>query len=197
MNEYPNNPAHTDYEIDPLLKKRWSPYAISDEKIEQTKINSLFEAARWAPSSFNEQPWRIIYATKENPDQYKKLADLLAEGNAWASNAYMLMLICAKPNFAYNDKANRNHQYDTGAAIQNLFLQATSMGLVAHEMAGFDADRAHEALSIPKDVSVLAMMALGYRGNKEALSSELKSREDKPRERKKVEEFVFEGEWKA
>lgn len=195
MNEYPNNPAATDYEIDPLLKKRWSPYAISDKKVEQAKINSLFEAARWAPSSFNEQPWKIIYATKENSEQYKKLADLLAEGNAWAKNAYMLMLICAEPNFAHNGKENRNHQYDAGAAIQNLFLQATSMGLVAHEMAGFDAEGAHGALNIPEGNSVLAMMAVGYYGDKESLPPELQAREDKQRERKKIEEFIFEGKW--
>ncbi|MFC1616508.1 nitroreductase family protein [Patescibacteria group bacterium] len=194
-NKYPKKETPLDHDVDPFLTKRWSPLAFSDEPIEQKKIDSFFEAARWAPSSFNEQPWRYVYATKENTKQFDTLASLLSEGNVWAKEAFMLMVITAKQNFDYNDRPNKHHQYDTGAATENLFLQAVSMDLIAHEMAGFDSDKAHKILRIPDNVSVIAMMAIGYPGNNKDLDSELLEREEAERKRRKVKTFAYKGIW--
>lgn len=195
-NPYPQKETPSDHQIHSVIQKRWSPLAFSSDPIEEEKINSLFEAARWAPSCFNEQPWRILYATQDNSEEFDKLASLLMEGNDWAKNAYMLILACAKKTFDRKEKPNPHHKYDTGAAIENLFLQASSMDLIAHEMAGFDAEKASEIYNIPENISVIAMMAVGYPGNKEDLSEDLLERENSPRQRKELKEFVFKGEWK-
>lgn len=198
MHSYPNNPAKTSAPIHELISNRWSPLAFSSEEIEEEKITSLFEAMRWAPSSFNGQPWRIIYATQSNPEEFENMASLLLEGNSWSKNAYMLLHICALKNFEYNGKPNRHHQYDTGAAIENLFLQANSMGLVAHEMAGYDQEKAYEVLGIPAESAVsMAMMAVGYPGKVQDLSEDLQERQNASRERKPVDELVFLGKWKG
>ncbi len=195
--QYPEKPAPTSIAINSLIARRWSPLAFSQEPIEQEKIDTLFEAARWAPSSFNEQPWRFIYTTKENEEEYSKLAELLTDGNSWAKNAFMLLLICTIPTFSRNDKPNKHNRYDAGAATYSLFLQAVDLGLVAHEMAGFDADAAHKALSIPKEVTALTMMAIGYPGDPQELSEELQKRQSAQRSRKEQSEIVFKGGWKA
>ncbi|MBD3330489.1 nitroreductase [Candidatus Peregrinibacteria bacterium] len=196
MNQYPDKVTPLSYPINDLLAKRWSPMAFSDKAIEKEKISSLFEAAKWAPSSFNGQPWKIIYAEKENKEEYDRLASLLVEGNDWAKDAYLLLLICASKNFEYKNKPNKHHQYDTGAAIENLFLQAVSMDLVGHEMAGFDSEKAYKLLNIPEEVSVLAMMAIGYPGTPSDLSRDLQERQNAERERKPIEKFAFKGKWK-
>jgi nitroreductase len=196
-NPYPINTSPSQLPILEVIKKRWSPLAFSDQPIEPEKIMSLFEAMRWAPSSFNGQPWRVVYATKDKPELFEKLASLLNEGNSWAKNAYLLLVICSVQNFEYNNKPNKHHQYDTGAGIENLFLQAVSMDLVAHEMAGYDEEKSYELLKIPKDkVKSMAMMAIGYPGDVSALSEDLQQRQQGKRERKSIEEVAFEGEWK-
>lgn len=197
MYSYPVKNVPTALDIIEPIKKRWSPLAFSSEPIEREKIDRLFEAMRWAPSSFNEQPWRVIYATKDKPEMFEQLSGLLVEGNSWAKEAYMLLVICAIPNFAHNNKPNINHAYDTGAAMENLFLQAVSMNLVAHEMAGFNHDIAHDILRMPEDVAVLAMMAIGYPGDENLLSADLAERQKNERVRKPVSEVVFEGVWKV
>jgi nitroreductase len=194
---YPIKKTPNDFPVHDLLLKRWSPVIFTDTPIEHEKLMSLFEALRWAPSSFNEQPWRVVYATKDTPEEFEKLASLLAEGNAWAKNAYMLMVICAVPNFSRNQKPNVNYAYDTGAALENLFLQAVSMDLVAHEMAGFDHEAPHELLEVPKDVEVLAMMAVGYPGEAGSATPEQVERDKAPRVRKNREEVIFRGKWKS
>lgn len=195
---YPIKEAPAQYPVLEVIKKRWSPVAFSNQPIEPEKIHSLFEAMRWAPSSFNGQPWRIVYATQDKPEQFAKVASLLNESNAWAKDAFLLMVICSVQDFEYNGKPNKHHQYDTGAGIENIFLQAVSMDLVAHEMAGYDEEQSYQLLKIPKEkVKSMAMMAVGYPGDVAALSEKLKDYQNKKRERKTIEEVAFEGEWKA
>jgi len=196
MSTYPQNETPNEYPIHELIKKRWSPYAFSDKKIEQEKINSLFEAIRWAPSSFNEQPWRIIYATKDDREEFDKVASLLSEGNAWAKNAYMLILVCSSPIFARNNKPNHHTAYDAGAAIENLFLQAVSMDLIMHEMSGFSVDKAPELLGIPEGINVLTMVAVGYPVDPENAPKELLEKQSRPRTRKSQNEIIYKGKWK-
>ncbi|MBI3291161.1 nitroreductase family protein [Candidatus Falkowbacteria bacterium] len=193
---YPENPAPTSAELIPAIKRRWSPLAFSDEPIEPKKIKSLFEAMRWTQSSRNEQPWRIVYATKDDPENFERLSSLLTEDNSYAKEAYLLMLICAKQNFVYKDKPNAKHQYDTGAAVHAMFLQAVDMGLVAHVMGGFDKERAPEVLEIPEDVNLLVAMAVGYPGDESKIDKvTLEERYKQSRTRKEVSEFAFKGKW--
>jgi nitroreductase len=195
---FPQNPAPVDHEIHDLLKKRWSPLAFSSKPIEKEKINSLFEAMRWAPSSFNGQPWRVIYATQAEKEAFENFSSLLVEGNSYAKKAYMLMLICSIKEFAHNGKPNKHHQYDTGAGIENLFLQAGSMGLIGHEMAGYDEEKSYELFDIPKEkVQSIAMMAIGYPGEQSSLTEDQVKREKSPRKRMLIEEIAFLGKWKA
>lgn len=176
---------------------RWSPLAFSDQPVEEDKIKTLFEAARWAPSSYNEQPWRFIYATKDDGEDRAKMESLLAEGNGWAKNAYILLIDFGKKNFSFNDKPNRHGVYDTGCAAGYLFLQLKSLGLIGHQMAGFDNEKANAVLGVPDDFEPGAMMAIGYPGDHNALSEDLKKREESPRQRKAQGEFVFRGKWQG
>jgi nitroreductase len=195
---YPLNPAPTEHKLHDLIKNRWSPLAFSSKPIEKEKINALFEAMRWAPSSFNGQPWRVIYATQDERQTFEKLSSLLVEGNSYAKDAYLLLLICSVKDFEYNGKPNKHHQYDTGAAIENLFLQAVSMGLIGHEMAGYDEAKSYEVFSIPQEkVKSMAMMAIGYPGEQSSLTEDQVKREKSPRQRKPVEEIAFLGKWKT
>jgi nitroreductase len=196
QNFYPDKPITTDHEIAEFLKKRWSPLAFSDKPVAQEILNSLFEAMRWAPSSYNEQPWRVVYALKDNPEEFEKVASVLAEGNAWAKNAYALLLVCASTLFSHNKKENYHAFYDAGAAAENLFLQAVSMGLIAHQMAGFDREKAYTLLRLPQNIQPIAMIAVGYPADAESLPSELQERHNAPRARKPIAEFVRKGEWK-
>jgi nitroreductase len=194
-NPYPKKDAPA--ELAAPIKKRWSPVIFSPEAVEPEKLSLLWQAACFAPSCFNEQPWRMIYATQAQPEQFAKLADLLDPGNAWACEAYLLILFTAVPTFARNGKPNRYAAYDTGAAAENLFLQAVELDLVAHEMAGFDTEKARQDLSIPPEVEILAMMAVGHPGDPAAATPEQVERDAAQRERKKISEFVFEGAWQS
>lgn len=196
---YPKNPAPTDAPLIESIKQRWSPIVFSDEPIEEEKIKAIFEAARWTQSSRNEQPWRIIYATRDDKENFDKLASMLTEDNfAYAKDAYLLMLICAFPTHEYKDKPNRMHQYDTGAASHAMFLQAVGTGLVAHEMGGFDKERPYEELGIPQDVPLMAMMAVGYPGDESKVDLEaLQKRKENSRQRKEISEVVFKGKWQG
>lgn len=182
----------SEYEIEPLLLNRWSPRAFSGEPLSQEKLLQLFEAARWAPSSYNNQPWRFVYAHRDI-SAWNKLFNLLVPFNqSWADKAAVLILACSAKNFTYNNKPSRTHSFDTGAACQNLALQATAMGLIVHGMEGFDYDRARTELDIPDDWTVEAMFAVGYPGKKSDLSPELQKREE-PSERNALTTFIFEG----
>ena len=191
-----NNPAPTQFPIHDLLALRWSPRAFAERPIEAEKVNSLFEAARWAPSSNNEQPWRFIMAGKEDETQWNRLLACLAEGNrVWAVRAPLLILSVARLNFEQWDKPNRHALHDVGMATGNLVLQATAFGLVVRQMAGFDVDKARADLNIPSGYEPVAMIAVGYPGDPALLPDTLRRRESASRERHATYAFVYCGEW--
>lgn len=189
-------PAETRSPIHELLKRRWSPRAFDERPVEAEKLRSLLEAARWAPSSSNEQPWRFLLATKDNQAAYERLLACLVEGNRkWAYRAPVLILSVAGVNFEDDAKPNRHAFHDTGMAVENLVLQATALGLVAHQMAGFDAARARADHKIPSEFEPVAMIAVGYPGDPAVLPEYLRERELKPRDRRPLSELVFSEQW--
>lgn len=184
------------YPINPLMVKRQSKAdlhrTLSSLAIKE-KLTSLFEAARWAPSSYNVQPWRFIYAIQGTP-QWEKLFKLLVPFNQkWVANADALILVISKNTSDQNGTLNRTHSFDTGLAVSQLFLQATSMGLVAHGMSGFDYDEARKEFQISKEYTVEAMIAIGEAASKENSTKEFAERDARAAVRKPITEFVFEG----
>lgn len=189
-------PAPSEAPIHDLIRNRWSPRAFADKAIPEETLRTLFEAARWAPSSFNEQPWAYIVATKEDKVNFEKVLGTLVEFNAgWAKNASALAIAVSKLAFAENHAPNRNAQYDTGAATALLSVEATARGLVVHQMAGFDPDKARKTFAIPEGWEPLAAIAIGYPGNPDSLPPKLRDRELAPRTRKPLREFVMTGSW--
>jgi len=189
-------PAQTGFPIHELLRRRWSPRAFSDRPVEPQKLRSLLEAARWAPSSYNEQPWAYLVATREDPEEHARMLSVLVEGNmAWAQRAPVLMLSLARLHFERNGKPNRHAFHDVGLATAQLVTQATALGLVVHQMAGFHAEKARELFGIPEDWEPVAAIALGYPGEPESLPESLRQREFAPRTRKPLEQFIFTGRW--
>ncbi len=189
-------PADNQYPINELLKQRWSPLAFANKMVSSEVLNSLLEAARWAPSSYNEQPWSFIIATKENSTEYERLFSCLATGNQpWASLAPVLMISVAKLFFERNNKPNRHAFHDVGLAVACLTFQATEMGLRLHQMAGFDIDKACELYKIPAGYEPVAAIALGYPEDPNILPESLQPRELSDRIRKPINYFVFTGEW--
>lgn len=191
-------PATVDHPVHELVQQRWSPRAFADREVETSKLLSVLEAARWAPSCFNEQPWRFIVATRHEPAEFERLLACLIEFNqGWAKAAQVLILSVASLKFERNGKDNRHGIHDVGLATENLILQATALGLVAHAMAGFDADKARETYSIPESYEPVAAIALGYQGSPEDLEGDLRERELEPRERKPLNNLVYSGAWDA
>ena len=181
-----------DYPVETLIYHRWSPRAMSGERLSREELMVLFEAARWAPSSFNEQPWRFVYAERDSED-WPHFFDLLTEGNRrWASAAAVLIVVLSRTAFERNGNPSRTHSYDTGAAWQNLALQGCRMGLVVHGMAGFDYEAARAVLGVPEEFSVEAMIAVGRPAPAETLPESLREREA-PSGRKPVAELAFPG----
>lgn len=175
-----------------VIKKRRSRRAYADQPVEQEKIESLFEAARWAPSSVNEQPWLYLYATKDQPELWGKIFDALKEGNKiWARNAPLLIVSLARKNFIRNDAPNHSARYDLGGANAFLSLQAAHIGLNVHQMGGFDAEKAVSNLNIPDNYEPVVILAIGYPGDAHRLPENLKVRELAPRERYVQQEFVL------
>lgn len=188
--------ANNQYPIHDLLKQRWSPLAFADKMVEPEKLCSVLEGARWAASSYNEQPWSFIIATKENPAEFERLLSCLAEGNQeWAKNAPVLIISVAKLYFERNGVENRHAFYDVGAAVADLSMQATAQGLFLHQMAGFDVPLTQQTYNIPEGYEPVAAIALGYLGDAQTLSERLQQRELAPRTRKPLESFVFSGSW--
>jgi nitroreductase len=182
-------------DVDELFISRWSPRAMSGEEIDEATLLSLFEAARWAPSANNNQPWRFIYALSNTP-HWETFFNLLAEGNqVWAKNAAALIVVISKTTFD-SGKPARTHTYDTGAAWVSLALQGSLKGLVVHGMQGFDYDKAKEVLCIPDEYQVEAMIAVGKKGKKEDLPGYLQER-DFPSSRKSIAEIAMEGIFKT
>lgn len=188
--------AETQYPIHDLLRRRWSPRAFSDRRVEPDKLRSLWEAARWAPSSYNEQPWSFIVATKEDEAEYARLLSCLVEGNIqWAQHAPVLMVSVARLSFEEDGKPNRHAFHDVGQAVANLIVQATALGLVVHQMAGIFPDKIRELYGIPEGYEAVAGIALGYPGDPATLPERLRQRELAPRSRNPIQGFVFAGRW--
>ena len=189
-------PAVSAHPIHELLKRRWSPLAFSGRMVEPEKLQSLFEAARWAPSCFNEQPWNFVVCTRDSPEDHERLVSCLSEGNLpWARTAPVLMLSVARRTFARNGNPNRHALHDVGLAVENLILQAMALDLFVHQMGGFDVAKARSLFGIPDDHEPVAAIALGYPGDPEQLPPPLRERQMAPRQRKPLDQFVFGGRW--
>ncbi len=183
------------YSINDLLLHRWSPRAMSGQAVSEEELNTLFEAARWAPSSYNNQPWRFVYA-KKNSIFWDAIFNLMVPSNQqWAKNAGVLIVVVSKNDFEKTGKPSRTHSFDAGAAMENLALQGYAMGLVIHGMEGFNYDKAKEVINLPEGYTVEALFAVGRPGAKEDLPIELQERE-RASDRKNSESFVFEGVFK-
>lgn len=190
--------AQTQVSINDLLSRRWSGRAFDPARnISMEQIIALLEAARWSPSCMGDQPWRWIVCHRDNsPDAWQKAIDCLSEGNqVWARYAPLLILTVASMRFSGNGKANRWGQYDTGAASMSLCIQATDMGLMVHQMGGFDADRSKLVFAIPEDHDPMAMIAVGYQLSTDAIPADLQERELAPRRRNPLEQNFFHGTW--
>jgi nitroreductase len=179
-----------------LISKRWSPVAFDSRPVDYDKIHLLFDAAKWAPSGRNAQPWRFIFATREMPE-YELLFNLLNKGNqAWAKTAPLLVLSLAQTISTYKNRGNRLASYEAGMAVGNLLIQATHMGLYVHQMGGYDVERAKEVLVIPTRYEPMAMMAIGYKGDISQLPKEFHDREKKKRSRMEISKFLVQGKCK-
>lgn len=190
---HPGRPAPSEEPIISVIADRWSPRSFSDEPVPACILRRLFEAARWSSSSFNEQPWRFVVVTE--PERRSQLAEALMDANSWARAAPVLVLVAAARKFARNKRINKHAPYDTGGAVSQLVTQATALGLVAHQMAGFDAAVAREQCHVPSGFEPLAMMALGYWGEGAGLSEELKAGEEAERVRNPLSEVLFWQDW--
>ena len=185
-----------EYPIHPLIAGRRSIRAFASTSVEPETLASLMEAARWAPSSMNEQPWSFIVAKKENKPDFDRLLGCLVEFNVqWAQHAPVLLLSVAKLTFESKGELNRHAFHDVGQAIANLTFQATVAGLVAHQIAGFDVEKARREFSIPQDYEPVAAAAVGYPGNPASLPEKLRNKDLSPRKRKPLTTFVFESGW--
>jgi len=184
-----------DHTIASAFLNRWSPYSFTSDPVDDGALLSVFEAARWAASSYNEQPWRFVYA--RTAEDRKKFLDFLVPANqVWAKNAPVLLVVVAKKTFTQNNQPNATYQFDSGCASGYLTLQASLSGLYAHGMAGFDAEQARNTLEIPEDFVPLAVFALGYRNEPESLPEKLRVREQ-PSKRRPVIESIMEGRFQS
>lgn len=188
--------AQTDYPIHELLARRWSPRAFEPRPLDAADLRSLLEAVRWSASSFNEQPWRVIVARREQSSEFEAMLGCLMESNrSWAANAGTLMIMVTKLTFTRNDRPNRVAQHDIGLAAGSLSIQATELGLFVHQMAGIDRDAAREQYSIPEGFEAVTAIAIGYPGQADSLPEGLRDMEAATRSRHPQSAFVFEGGW--
>jgi nitroreductase len=188
-------PAPINFPVHDLIRDRWSPRAFANKLIEPAVLASLFEAARWAPSSNNEQPWAYLVATKDDEENFAKMLSVLVEFNAgWAKQAAVLVIAVSHLNFQ-SGTPNRNAFYDTGAATALLSVEATARGLAVHQMAGFDPAKAKQVFEIPEDWEPIAAIAIGCPGDPNSLPQKLHDRELAPRTRKPLSEFVMSSRW--
>jgi nitroreductase len=188
--------ATPDHPIHELVARRWSPYAFAERAVSDDDLRSIFEAARWSASSYNEQPWRYIVATKANPAEFEKLHSCLVEGNQpWTRNAPVLALGCVVLNFALNGKPNPAAVHDLGLASATLTFEATARGLFVHQMIGILPDKAREVYQIPEGMQPLTGLAIGYLADPSVLAEPYRQRDLAPRPRRKLAEFVFGGKW--
>ncbi|QDU71826.1 nitroreductase family protein [Mucisphaera calidilacus] len=190
------NPAPSEHPMIDVAKRRWSPYGLAPKVIPAQKIRSLMEAARWAASSFNEQPWRFMLAPRSDEAAFEKALGCLAEANqAWAKNAGLLILTAVRESFTKNDKPNRVAEHDLGLAVGNLSLQATAMGLFVHQMAGVDLDAVRDAYGVPEGFRVMTAIAVGHAAKADEVPAELRARDEAERVRNDFDTFVFGTSW--
>lgn len=183
----PDHPVHA------LVTARFSPYAWADRSVEEADLAALFEAARWAASSYNEQPWRFIVARREAPEAHARLLSTLVEGNqVWARSAPVLAIGLISTRFARNDKPNKAAHHDLGLAAGNLSFEATARGLAVHQMIGIEPDRVREVYAVPDEIEPLTALAIGYAGEPETLEEGLRERDLTARTRRPLNDFVFE-----
>lgn len=188
--------AATDHPILQILAERWSPYGFEDRPVSEADLCSLFEAARWAASSYNEQPWHFLVATRENPSEFGRLLSCLVEANqTWAKTAPVLVLGVVSLQFTNKKKDNRAAVHDLGLAAGNLVVEATALGLSVHQMIGLLPDKARELYRIPEHFEAWTAMAIGYQADPAKLPDALQARDLAPRKRKTLSEFVFTGQW--
>lgn len=189
--------ADPDYPILPVLAERYSPYAFEPRRVEREKLLSCLEAARWAASSFNEQPWRFFLATRDNEQAFQAMLECLVEANQqWAKNAGALIITATKRTFSKNDKPNRVCEHDLGLAAGNLTVQAQTLGLHVHQMAGIDQTRCRRTYQIPEGFDPMTAIAIGYAADPSSFDDEELAERDKgPRTRMPLSEWVFGGGW--
>jgi len=188
--------AKTEHPIQDFVAQRWSPYGFADRDVSDADLRSLFEAARWTASSFNEQPWSYIVATRAQEEAFARLLSCLVEANqSWAKAAPVLALGVATLHFSRNGKPNRVALHDLGLASGNLVAEATARGLAVHQMGGILTDRAREIYAIPEGSEAVTGIAIGYAGDPEVFLEEIRERDLAPRERKPQQDFVFGAAW--
>ncbi|MBI1875523.1 MAG: nitroreductase family protein [Acidobacteria bacterium] len=188
--------AAVDHPIHDLLARRWSPRAFDERPVDRELLHQLFEAARWAASSFNEQPWRFLVAERQAEAEFSRMLECLSEGNrAWARRASALAISVSKLAFDRTGKPNRHHAHDVGMATANLAIQATALGLHVHMMAGFDVEKARTTYGVPEGFDPLTAMAIGHLGPIEVLDERKQAREREPRTRLPLTEVVFRERW--
>ena len=188
--------AVTDHPIQRVLAERWSPYGFDARPVSVADLCSLFEAARWAASSYNEQPWNFLVALKENPQEFERLLGCLVEGNqSWAKAAPVLVLGVVRLRFTKDNADNRAAVHDLGLAAGNLSIEASARGLFVHQMIGIVPEKARQSYNIPAGFEAWTAMAIGYKADLAAMPEALRNRDETPRRRKPLAEFVFSGTW--
>jgi len=197
MTENTRKNAVTDHQVHELITGRWSPYSFESREVERGKLLSCLEAARWAASSFNEQPWSFLVAYREDDEGFKTMLDCLLPANQeWAKHAGVLLLTVISKTFSRNDKPNRVAEHDLGLAVGNFTLQATALGLSVHQMAGVDLEKVRQAYNIPTTHDPITAIALGYATDPDRANNEAMAQRDRaPRSRKSLDQFVFSGQW--
>ncbi|NNE08780.1 MAG: nitroreductase family protein [Gemmatimonadetes bacterium] len=189
-----SKPANTDHDIHDVLSARWSPYGFSDRAVDKAVLSSLFEAARWAASSFNEQPWRFLVATRDEPEEFARMLSCLTDGNQeWAKHVPVLILTVASTKFERNDKPNGSAWHDVGLASASLAFEATARGLSLHWMGGIHRERIRSEYRLPEGFEPVTAIAIGYAEKIEAVPEPFRKRDRSPRTRRPIEEFVFSG----
>jgi nitroreductase len=175
-----------------IIQERWSPYSFSSTPLEDFKLKAMFEAAGYAPSCNNEQPWIFVYSTQQNKEVFDDYLGFMFDSNkVWAKNAFAIIISMARTKFSYNGKPNRYAFHDTGMAVSNLLLQASAMDIFVHQMGGFSVEKVKGYFKLNDDIEPVAMMAVGYIGDGLSFSPELLKRDEKRRPRKSINEFAF------
>jgi len=188
--------ARPDHPIQPVLARRWSPYVFADTEVSSADLCAILEAARWAPSSYNEQPWRYLLARRSDPPRFEKLLSCLAEVNqTWAKNAPVLLVGVAMLTFARNGRPNRAAFHDLGLASGNLCVEATARGLFVHQMIGILPERVRELYRLPEGAEALTALAIGHLGSGDGVDEALRARDRGSRARRPLAAFVFEDAW--